>query len=143
VAKRLLGRPPVRPSSPIGSAGIWSDVPPARWRFSMLKWIVDAQPDPDHAPNKGAVHERRFFSADRAAKTFVREMVEGRYFVTVQTAPGVLPAWRMTSAEAYRWSAERDVPEAFAFKKIARHSRARALPQIVAVWRFEGGAVLG
>jgi hypothetical protein len=109
----------------------------------MLKWIVDALPDPDHASNKGAVQERRFFSADRAAKTFVREMVEGHYFVTVRTAPGVLPSWRMTSQEAYRWSAERDVPGAFAFKRIARHSRTRALPEVGAILRFEGCAVLG
>ena len=109
----------------------------------MLKWIVDALPDPDRASTKGAVQERRFFSADSAAKTFVREMVEAHNFVTVRTAPGVLPSWRMTSEEAYRWSAERDVPDAVAFKRIARHSRACALPEARAILRFEGAAVLG
>jgi hypothetical protein len=64
---------------------------------AMLKWIVDAVPDQDHVWNKGAVQEKRFFSGDRAAKAFVREMVEGHYFVAVRTAPGSRPAWQMTS----------------------------------------------
>jgi hypothetical protein len=97
----------------------------------MLKWIVDAVPDQDHVSNKGAVPEKRFFSEDRAAKTFVREMVEGRYFVAVRTAPGIRPAWQMTSEEAYRWGAEKDVSDEFVLKKVDQH----ALPQVASALR--------
>jgi hypothetical protein len=96
----------------------------------MLKWIADAVPDQDHALNKGAVREKRFFSGDRAAKTFVREMVDGHYFVAVRTAPGSRPAWQMTSEEAYRWGAEMDVSDEVVLKRFGQRSLAYALPQV-------------
>jgi hypothetical protein len=107
---------------------------------ALLKWIVDAVPDQDHVSNKGAVQEKRFFSGDRAAKTFVREMVEGQYFVAVRTAPGSRPGWQMTSEEAYRWGSEKDVSDEVVPKRFGRRSLAHALPQVASALRFGSDA---
>jgi hypothetical protein len=107
---------------------------------ATLKWIVDAVPDQDHVSNKGAVQEKRFFSGDRAAKTFVREMVEGHYFVAVRTAPGSRPAWQMTSEEAYRWGSEKDVSEEVVLKRFGQRSPAHALPRVASALRFGSDA---
>jgi hypothetical protein len=106
----------------------------------MLKWIVDAVPDQDCVWNKGAVQEKRFFSGDRAAKAFVREMVEGHYFVAVRTAPGSRPAWHMTSEEAYRWGSEKDVSDDLVLKRFGQRSLTHALPQVASALRFGGSA---
>ena len=41
---------------------------------------------------------------DKAAKAFVREMIERGYLVYVQTAPGTRPSAKMDHGEALRWA---------------------------------------
>jgi hypothetical protein len=41
---------------------------------------------------------------DKAAKAFVREMIDSGYLVMVQTAPGTRPSAKMDYGEALRWA---------------------------------------
>jgi len=70
----------------------------------MAKWLVEASPNPSHPETTGAVAETKPFMTDKAAKAFVREMIDRGYLVYVQTAPGTRPPAKMDHGEALRWA---------------------------------------